>query len=155
LLVSQLEAFGKYQDESAWVWEHQALTRARFSAGDAKIGEAFEAIRVRILTRNRDTASLAKEVLAMREKMHAAHPNKSGLFDLKHDRGGMIDVEFIVQFLVLAHSAKHPTLTGNLGNIALLKIAADLKLIEGDLAERCRNAYREFRRMQHALRLNG
>ncbi|HTN26318.1 MAG TPA: bifunctional [glutamate--ammonia ligase]-adenylyl-L-tyrosine phosphorylase/[glutamate--ammonia-ligase] adenylyltransferase [Burkholderiales bacterium] len=155
LLVSQLDAFAKYQDESAWVWEHQALTRARFCAGDTRIGEAFEAIRVRILTRSRDTASLAKEVLAMREKMHAAHPNKSGLFDLKHDRGGMIDVEFIVQFLVLAHSSKHPGLTGNLGNIALLKIAAELDLISAKSAELCRTAYREFRRMQHSLRLNG
>src|SRR5262249_24322875 len=148
-------AFSKYQDESAWVWEHQALTRARFCAGDVQIGESFEAIRVRILTRAHEAASLAKEVLAMREKMHTAHPNKSGLFDLKHDRGGMIDVEFIVQFLVLAYANKHPVLTGNLGNIALLKIAADLGLIDADLAERCRNAYREFRRMQHALRLNG
>ncbi|HEV8094272.1 MAG TPA: bifunctional [glutamate--ammonia ligase]-adenylyl-L-tyrosine phosphorylase/[glutamate--ammonia-ligase] adenylyltransferase, partial [Burkholderiales bacterium] len=91
LLVSSLEAFRTYQEESAWVWEHQALTRARFCAGDAAIGEAFEAIRVRILTRQRDVGQLAKDVLAMREKMHAAHPNKSGLFDLKHDRGGMID----------------------------------------------------------------
>src|SRR6185295_18720693 len=71
------------------------------------------------------------------------------------DRGGMIDVEFIVQFLVLAHSAKHSILTGNLGNIALLKIAADLNLILVKSAEQCRTAYREFRRMQHALRLNG
>ena len=155
LLVSSLEAFRRYQEESAWVWEHQALTRARFCAGDVKLGEAFEAIRVRILTRPREAAPLAKEVLAMREKLHAAHPNKSGLFDVKHDRGGMIDVEFIVQFLVLAYAAKHPELTGNLGNIALLKIAADLDLISVNSAERCRTAYREFRRMQHSLRLNG
>ena len=155
LLVSPLEAFSRYQDESAWVWEHQALTRARFCAGDARLGEAFEAIRVRILTRRRDPGKLQGEVLSMREKMHAAHPNKSGLFDLKHDRGGMIDLEFIIQFLVLALSHEHASLTGNLGNIALLKITADLGLIGQDLAERCRNAYREFRRMQHALRLNG
>src|SRR6185436_3329302 len=129
LLVSSLEGFRTYQEESAWVWEHQALTRARFCAGDVKLGEAFEAIRTKILMRERDPAPLAKEVLAMREKMHAAHPNKSGLFDLKHDRGGMIDVEFIVQFLVLAYSSKHPVLTGNLGNITLLKIAAELGLI--------------------------
>ena len=155
LLVSSLEAFRRYQEESAWVWEHQALTRARFCAGDVKLGEAFEAIRVQILTRPRDAAPLAKEVLAMREKLRAAHPNKSGLFDVKHDRGGMIDVEFLIQFLVLAYAAKHPQLTGNLGNIALLKIAADLDLISVNSAERCRTAYREFRRMQHSLRLNG
>jgi glutamate-ammonia-ligase adenylyltransferase len=155
LLVSPLEAFERYEEESAWVWEHQALTRARFCAGDAAIGTAFEAIRVRILARRRDPAPLAKEVLAMREKMHAAHPNRSGLFDAKHDRGGMIDIEFVVQFLVLAHAHRHPALTANLGNIALLKVSADLGLIPSALAERCRNAYREFRRVQHALRLNG
>ena len=155
LLVSSIEAFRQYQDKQAWVWEHQALTRARYCAGDAAVGAQFEAIRVMILTRERDPNALAQEVRAMREKMYAAHPNASGLFDVKHDRGGMIDIEFIVQFLVLAHSHQHHALTGNLGNIALLRIAADLGLIPADLAERSRDAYREFRRMQHALRLNG
>ena len=91
----------------------------------------------------------------MREKLHTAHPNASGLFDLKHDRGGMIDIEFAVQFLVLANAHRHRDLTGNLGNIALLKMAAAHGLIDAGLAERCRDAYREFRRLQHALRLNG
>ena len=91
----------------------------------------------------------------MREKMHLAHPNNSGLFDVKHDRGGMIDIEFTVQFLVLAHAHRHAELTQNLGNIALLGMAASLGLIPADLAEGCRNAYRKFRRLQHALRLNG
>ena len=155
LMVSPIEAFERYQEESAWVWEHQALTRARFSAGDARVGEAFERIRERILRRSRDAAALKSEIVAMREKMHGAHPNRSGLFDVKHDPGGMIDVEFSVQFLVLAYSHQHPSLTANLGNIALLGMAAELGLIPSDLAERCRNAYREFRRVQHALRLNG
>jgi len=91
----------------------------------------------------------------MRDKLHAAHPNPSALFDLKHDRGGMIDIEFAVQFLVLANAHRHRDLTDNLGNIALLKIAAGHGLIDLALAERCREAYREFRRLQHALRLNG
>ena len=91
----------------------------------------------------------------MREKLRAAHPNTSGLFDLKHDRGGMIDIEFAVQFLVLANAHRHRELTGNLGNIALLKMAAGHGLLDAGLAERCREAYREFRRLQHALRLNG
>jgi glutamate-ammonia-ligase adenylyltransferase len=155
LLVSSIEAFAKYQEESAWVWEHQALTRARACAGDARVGAAFEDIRRRILVRPRDAAALAKEVLAMRERLHAAHPNASGLFDVKHDRGGMIDLEFIVQFLVLSHAARHPGLTENLGNIALLGIAAGLRLIPPELAEQCRGAYREFRRLQHALRMSG
>ena len=155
LLVSSIAAFAQYQQESAWVWEHQALTRARHCAGDAQVGAAFEALRTRILVRPRDPAGLAREVLKMRERMHDAHPNRSGLFDVKHDRGGMIDVEFAVQFLVLAHAARHAELTGNLGNIALLKMAAGFGLIPGALAERCREAYREFRRLQHGLRLNG
>ena len=155
LMVSPLAGFERYQEKDAWVWEHQALTRARYSAGDKAVGDAFEAIREKILRRKRDLVSLAKEIAAMRERMHAAHPNRSGLFDLKHDHGGMIDVEFTVQFLVLAHAHEHAALTKNLGNIALLKMAADLGLIGQDLAERARNAYRDFRRLQHALRLNG
>jgi glutamate-ammonia-ligase adenylyltransferase len=155
LLVSSLAAFRRYQEESAWTWEHQALTRARFCAGAPAVGQAFEQIRSEILRRPRDAAVLMKEILQMREKMHAAHPNRSGLFDLKHDRGGMIDIEFAVQFLVLAHARRHADLTANLGNIALLRMAAAHGLLDAALAERCRDAYREFRRLQHALRLNG
>jgi glutamate-ammonia-ligase adenylyltransferase len=155
LMVSSVEAFERYQEKDAWVWEHQALTRARYCAGDAKVGEKFEAIRERILKRKRDGSGLAGEILAMREKMHAAHPNKSDLFDVKHDRGGMIDVEFAVQYLVLAHAHDFSSLTKNLGNIALLGMAAQLGLIPPDLAERCREAYRELRRLQHGLRLSG
>ncbi|MGQ0511722.1 MAG: bifunctional [glutamate--ammonia ligase]-adenylyl-L-tyrosine phosphorylase/[glutamate--ammonia-ligase] adenylyltransferase [Betaproteobacteria bacterium] len=155
LLVSSLSGFEEYQEKSAWVWEHQALTRARFSAGDRAIGAKFEAIRTRILTRERDLPALRKEVLAMRERLHGAHPNRSGLFDLKHDRGGMIDIEFAVQYLVLSQSCRHAALTGNLGNIALLGIAAELGLIGRALAERCQAAYREFRHLQHGLRLQG
>ncbi len=155
LLVSSLAAFQEYQEQAAWTWEHQALTRARYCAGDAAVGAAFEAIRERILRRARDPQKLAQDVLAMREKMHAAHPNRSQLFDLKHDRGGMIDLEFIVQYLVLAHAHAHPELVGNLGNIALLGIAGKLGHIPAALAGECQDAYREFRRRQHALRLEG
>ena len=82
-----------------------------------------------------------------------AHPNASGLFDIKHDRGGIIDVEFAVQYLVLAHAHAHPELTRNAGNLALLKLAAELGLIPAELAEAARDAYRQFRQWQHALRL--
>jgi glutamate-ammonia-ligase adenylyltransferase len=155
LLVSSVAAFDEYQERAAWAWEHQALTRARYSAGDRGVGISFESTRKKILMRERDAAELAREVLGMRERLHNAHPNRSGLFDLKHDRGGMIDIEFAVQYLVLAHSHRHEQLTQNLGNIALLGMAAELGLIDGKTAERCRNAYRKFRRLQHALRLNG
>ena len=154
LLVPSLEAFREYQRESAWVWEHQALTRARFAAGDAAIGRAFEAEREAILRMPRAPEKLAAEVVEMRRRMEAAHPNRSGEFDVKHGYGAMIDLEFIVQYLVLAHAAAHPRLTGNLGNIALLGIAAELGLISAQDAEAGRAAYREYRRIQHALRLN-
>ena len=89
LLVSPFEAFAEYQRTHAWVWEHQALTRARFVAGDAGIGAPFEAIRVEVLRRPRDLPALRDEVVAMRDKMLDAHPNPSGRFDIKHDRGGI------------------------------------------------------------------
>jgi [glutamine synthetase] adenylyltransferase / [glutamine synthetase]-adenylyl-L-tyrosine phosphorylase len=155
LLVSSVEAFRRYQEENAWVWEHQALTRARYCAGEQAVGDGFERIRQDVLRKARDVAELARSIVEMREKLHAAHPNKSGLFDVKHDRGGMIDIEFSVQYLVLGFSSRFASLTGNLGNIALLKMAAGHGLIPDALAERCRDAYREFRRLQHALRLNG
>ena len=90
----------------------------------------------------------------MRRKMHEGHPNRSELFDLKHDRGGMVDIEFIVQYLVLAHSAQHPQLLDNAGNIALLGRAAEAGLIDGELATRVANAYRRYRQLQHKMRLD-
>jgi glutamate-ammonia-ligase adenylyltransferase len=155
LMVSSMEAFRKYQRESAWTWEHQALTRARFCAGDATTGALFEEERRAVLRLPRDPARLRAEILDMRGKLLDGHPNSTDFFDIKHDRGGMIDVEFIVQYLVLAHAHRHPELTANDGNIALLKYAADLGLIERGAADAVRDAYRRYRRRQHALRLAG
>jgi glutamate-ammonia-ligase adenylyltransferase len=87
--------------------------------------------------------------------MHAGHPNRSALFDLKHDSGGMVDVEFAVQHLVLRHSHAHAELTRNAGNIALLGLAARLQLLPRALASEVADAYREYRRMQHQIRLQG
>jgi glutamate-ammonia-ligase adenylyltransferase len=154
LLVSNLNAFRIYQLESAWTWEHQALTRARFAAGDAVIGERFESLRREILALPRDFETLRQAVRAMRHKMLDAHPNASGLFDIKHDRGGMVDIEFLVQTLVLGHASQHPELLDNVGNIALLERAASAGLIDEQDAALCAQAYRDFRRMQHLLRLN-
>ena len=155
LMVSSVDAFREYQEKDAWVWEHQALTRARYCAGDAEVGAAFEAERIAILRRSREPEALRREVISMRAQMLDAHPNRSDLFDLKHDRGGMIDIEFMVQYLVLAHAHRYPQLTGNLGNIALLKMAGELGLIPLATAMTVRDGYREFRRLQHAERLNG
>src|SRR5690606_21141662 len=87
LLANSMAAFRQYQTESAWAWEHQALTRARFCAGDAALGALFEALRRDILTAPLDATALRTDVLAMRTKMANGHPNRSNLFDLKHDRG--------------------------------------------------------------------
>ena len=161
LVVSGFEAWRRYErrDDNigAWTWEHQALTRARFSAGDSELGAAFEAERVTILAARApaeaDRVTLRSDVVAMREKMHAGHPNTSGLFDLKHDRGGMVDIEFCVQYLVLAYGGVHRELLANAGNIALLGRAAQAGLIGADDAQSTADAYRLYRRSQHALRL--
>ncbi|MHB1293324.1 MAG: [protein-PII] uridylyltransferase family protein, partial [Sulfuricella sp.] len=155
LLVSSIEAFEGYQKKQAWVWEHQALTRARFCAGDTDVGQAFERIRCEVLCQTRDPATLSGEVLNMRQKMLDAHPNPSGLFDIKHDRGGIIDVEFIVQYLVLRFACDHRELTRNAGNLALLRLAGELGLTPPELAEQVRDTYREYRLLQHQLRLQG
>jgi len=155
LLVSSVEAFVDYQQNKAWTWEHQALSRARFCAGDVEIGATFERIRHDILCQPRDVAKLRAEVIDMRQKMLDGHPNKTALFDLKHDRGGIVDVEFTVQFLLLAHAGEHAGLADNVGNLALLKRMGELGLIPAELASKAADAYRAYRCRQHSLRLQG
>jgi glutamate-ammonia-ligase adenylyltransferase len=157
MLVSSVSAFERYQRSSAWIWEHQALTRARFCAGDAAIGARFEAVREEVLRQDRGAreAELRDEVTSMRKRMHDAHPGHSGRFDLKQDDGGMIDIEFIVQYLVLRHAFHHPRLTANAGNIALLRLCGELGLIDAALATGAADAYRVMRRLQHQVRLQG
>ncbi len=155
VLVSALAAFRDYQLHHAWTWEHQALTRARFVCGDAAIGTAFEALRRAVLQTPREPAGLRDEVLAMREKMRATHHNDGESFDLKHDRGGIVDAEFCVQYLVLRHCDAHPELADNAGNIALLQRAGAAGLIPAELAAAAADAYRTLRREQHAVRLGG
>ena len=154
LLVSSIGGFDAYQRESAWVWEHQALTRARFAAGDRSIGRRFEEIRREVLAMARDRDKLAGEIVSMRKKMHDGHPNRSGLFDLKHDAGGMVDIEFIVQYLVLGYGGLFEDLLDNRGNIELLRRAASAGLIDHDDAQAVADIYRNYRRRQHALRLS-
>ena len=102
----------------------------------------------------RDISKLRDEVQAMRKKMMAAHANKGEGFQLKHDAGGLVHVEFLVQYLVLAYAHQWPELAANVGNIALLKLAANVGLLPADIAHAAANAYRELRHAQHALRLN-
>lgn len=155
LLVTPLDSMRQYQLQQAWPWEHQALTRARSVAGDTAISAAFEELRITVLRKPRALPELRGEITGMRRKMQAAHPNTSPLFDIKHDPGGIIDVEFMVQYLVLGHAQDHVALTANAGNLALLETAAGLGLISDTDATAVRSAYRQFRELQHQLRLAG
>ncbi|MDF7676216.1 bifunctional [glutamate--ammonia ligase]-adenylyl-L-tyrosine phosphorylase/[glutamate--ammonia-ligase] adenylyltransferase [Neisseriaceae bacterium ESL0693] len=146
-----IQAFSRYQRQQAWTWEHQALTRARFIGGHQDTGVAFEAIRQEILCRPRDLLPLQQDIIAMREKMFPTHPPVEN--DVKYMRGGVVDVEFVVQYLILAHAHQYPQLLHNYGNIALLNMAADLGLIDDRLAKASGQAYRYYRQQQHNTRL--
>ena len=158
LLVTSIEAFERYQlgrgSNTAWTWEHQAITRARFCAGAADLAGRFEQVRRGVLTALRDAAALREEIRAMREKVRAAHTVRAGRFDVKHSAGGMMDVEFAVQYLVLAHAATHPGLLDNVGNIALLQRAEAAGLLGPGIGQAAADAYRELRRAQHMARLD-
>ncbi|NBY72294.1 MAG: bifunctional [glutamate--ammonia ligase]-adenylyl-L-tyrosine phosphorylase/[glutamate--ammonia-ligase] adenylyltransferase [Betaproteobacteria bacterium] len=158
LLVTRFEAFAAYQSQrgsnTAWTWEHQAMTRARCVLGSTDLRMRFERVRHEVIATERPAPALRQEIMAMRERVRAAHPVKAGLFDVKHSPGGMVDVEFAVQFLVLSQSCRHPGLTANIGNIALLLLAQDLGLLPQGLGSAAADAYRELRRLQHHARLN-
>ncbi len=158
LLVTSIQSFENYQtgrgSNTAWTWEHQAITRARFCAGDAALGQRFEGVRRAVLTAPRDSAALRQEVLAMREKVRQAKPVRSGQFDVKHSPGGMMDAEFALQYLVLMFSGQHPTLLDNAGTIALLQRAESVGLLPPGIGQAAGDAYRELRRIQHRARLD-
>ena len=158
LLVTSIEAFARYQQgrgsNTAWTWEHQAITRARWCAGDASLASRFEEVRRAVLTAPRDQDALRREIATMRERVREAHPVRPTRFDLKHGRGGMMDIEFAVQWLVLAHSAAHPELQDDVGNIALLQRAERAALLPAGVGLAAADAYRELRRAQHRARLD-
>ena len=168
LLVTDIDAYADYQENrgsnTAWTWEHQAMTRARMVPPSAPTAGAsspsdpltarFDAVRHAVITAPRDHAALRGEIIAMREKMRNAHPIRDGLFDVKHSPGGMVDAEFVTQYLVLAHTARHPGLEPNLGNIALLRRAEDAGLLPAGVGQAAADAYRALRRVQHRARLD-
>ena len=158
LLVSSWESCADYQRQrgsnTAWVWEHQAMTRARFCVGDEQLRRPFEEVRREVLCAPRDPQALAVEVVAMRDKMRAAQSLKPKVFDFKHSPGGMIDAEFAVQFLVLAHAQRHPDLVKNVGNIALLEHAESVGLLPHGMGQAAADAYRVLRHWQHQARLD-
>jgi glutamate-ammonia-ligase adenylyltransferase len=158
LLVTSLASFERYQtgrgSNTAWTWEHQALTRARWCAGWRGLEPKFDAVRRAVLCAPRDAAALRAEVRAMREKVRDAHPIKGGRFDVKHSAGGMMDAEFAVQYLVLAHGAEHAGLMDDVGNIALLLRAQACGLLPDHIGTHAADAYRDLRRAQHTARLD-
>ncbi len=158
LLVSTLASFENYQmgrgSNTAWTWEHQAITRARWCAGSPALAPRFEAVRRHVMTAGRDHAALREEIKAMRDKVRAAHKPREGFFDLKQGAGGMMDAEFSVQFLVLAQGGAHAELLDNAGVIALLNRAEVAGLLPPKMGVSAADAYRELRRLQHRARLD-
>jgi glutamate-ammonia-ligase adenylyltransferase len=157
LLVSEINTFERYQlqidKNNAWTWEHQALTRARFCVGEDSIKDRFNRIRSEVLSRQRDPINVREDVSQMRLTMWKASKVKEGDFDLKQSPGGMIDAEFVVQYLILSHAWSHPELLENVGNIALLNLSQNLNLLPNDVGRDAANAYRRLRQLQHQARL--
>ena len=158
LLITSLDAYADYQEQrgsnTAWTWEHQAMTRARWVLGDADLQQRFDQVRTHVITSARDPLLLRQEIHDMRDKVRQAHPVRGDGFDVKYSPGAMVDIEFSVQYLVLAHSAQHPALRANAGNISLLIYAQDCGLLPGTTGTDAAKAYRALRQLQHQARLN-
>ena len=156
LLVSSLDAFAHYQAESAWTWEHQALLRARPIAGDPTVRSRFRTIRLEVLARERDADQLRSDVREMREKMRG-QLDRSGpdRFDLKQGRGGIADIEFMVQYTVLRWAARYPDLLDWTDNIRHLQALSHHDLLPGRSADELADAYRTLRADYHRYGLGG
>lgn len=166
LLVSSLRAFEAYQLGEAWTWEHQALVRARVLAGCQRVARAFEAIRAKVLGQQRDLPELRKEVSEMRAKMRdnlgtpstaaGTAPNAfeaAAPFDLKQDAGGIVDIEFMVQYAALAWSWQHPELVEFTDNIRILEALERVGLMSGEDVLKLQDAYKAYRAAAHRLSL--
>ncbi|MER2603370.1 MAG: bifunctional [glutamate--ammonia ligase]-adenylyl-L-tyrosine phosphorylase/[glutamate--ammonia-ligase] adenylyltransferase [Candidatus Competibacter phosphatis] len=154
LLVSSFEAFAEYQQRQAWTWEHQALARTRAVAGPAALTERFQAIRREVLGRERDPVALRQEVRDMRERMRAElDASTAEIFDLKQGRGGIADIEFMVQYKILANAHRYPDLLTYTDNIRQTDGLERFGILSVADAARLRNAYRSLRRRIHLLKL--
>jgi glutamate-ammonia-ligase adenylyltransferase len=155
-LVTTPEAFTRYQRENAWTWEHQALIRARVVAGHPALGKRFDAIRNDILGMARDRQQLAQDIVSMRAKMRQQLGSKpaAAVFHLKHDAGGLVDIEFIVQYLVLAHAPDDPRLLQWSDNMRLLDLFAQTSILPADDAHALQEAYIEYRSLLHKRALD-
>lgn len=154
MLVSSLQAFESYQKEQAWVWEHQALVRARVVVGSNSLIRRFDKIRSRILGISRDKSDTAQAVAEMRGRMaqELCDPSES-LFDVKHASGGLVDIEFMVQYLVLVAACEHPEMLENRDNHSLIATAAACGLLDAEVAQRLAQAYSEWHARIHRMSL--
>jgi len=154
VLVSHIDAFSGYQLEQAWTWEHQALIKARPICGDELIAKRFEKIRAGVLARQRSQTKLKEEVVRMREKMRSELLKpEAGVFDLKQGTGAMVDIEFLVQYLVLLNSHKHPGLLKWTDNVRLLQALIETGAMHENTAHRLKHAYLIYRAAAHQLSL--
>ncbi|OTG89309.1 bifunctional [glutamate--ammonia ligase]-adenylyl-L-tyrosine phosphorylase/[glutamate--ammonia-ligase] adenylyltransferase [Acinetobacter sp. ANC 3813] len=158
LLVTSLKAFEQYQFKSAWLWEHQALVRARSIAGEDELRKKFEELRCRILIQPRDEGKVRAEVLNMRQKMKdhlgsSKEQQKEGIFHLKQDAGGIVDIEFMAQYAVLAWSGANPDLAHYSDNVRILEDAAKASCLSSDDATALIQAYLRERAESHRLAL--
>ena len=155
LLVTTLDAFERYQEADAWTWEHQALLRARAVAGSQDIVARFEDIRRRTLTKTVNPDTLREDVAGMRQKMRSElDRSDQDAFDLKHGAGGLGDIEFLVQFLVLLNAPRHPSLVEFSDNIRQLDALRDTGLLSAADAAQLQDIYRRYRQRQHRLALD-
>jgi glutamate-ammonia-ligase adenylyltransferase len=155
ILVSPVTAFGEYQQKEAWTWEHQALIRARPVGGSPKMAEVFSRIRRQVMCKERDPDRLAGEVAGMRERIRKERKAgaASDAFDLKQGTGGLVDIEFLVQYLVLRHAFRHEALTTWTDNVRLIRTLNREGLLDDDTAALLRKAYLTFRSKMHRLSL--
>jgi glutamate-ammonia-ligase adenylyltransferase len=158
MLVTSLKAFEHYQNNSAWTWEHQALVRTRVVAGDQHLAQAFSLVREQVLCKPRDLTKLKQDVVDMRQKMlkqlgSSTKQKDAGEFHLKQDSGGIVDIEFMVQYAVLAHACSYPSLTRYSDNIRLLGCLSDCGLLSAQEATELIEAYKVFRATLHSLAL--
>ena len=153
LLVTSIDAYRQYQMTQAWVWEHQALVRARAIVGTAPLCQRFADVRREVLCQPRDPARLRAEVCDMRSRMRSAHPTVPDQFDVKHDRGGIVDIEFMVQYWVLRWAQAHPGVTRETDNIHILQSLADAGVIAAEQARLLADCYRRWLATEHRLKL--
>ena len=154
LAFTQIGAFEDYQRREAWTWEHQALLHSRWVAGDAGLGAVFSRIRCEVLVESVKREKLREEIVAMRERMRAEHGKpREGQFDLKQDRGGIADIEFLAQYWVLRHVREHPPLAEFADTIRHLESVGSAALVDHRVIDRLVDAYRAYRSAAHHLSL--